>query len=193
MELKVELLEHPFYQAWKAGDVTVEQLSEYAEAYQELMDQIPELWAHVVEELGLGEQGREVVAEETEHAQLWTDWRMVLPAPEDAPRLDDLLSALAEMNASELAGALHAYEVQQPDVAETKREGLLEYYGFDEDQVEFFDEHAENEDEHIALGEYVREHAADREAFDRGFERGARLIYDSLDQFQREDAEPSTC
>lgn len=187
MELPVKLLEHPFYQSWKAGEVTVDQLADYAEAYQSLMDRIPALWSRVVEELDLAE-GESIVDEEAEHAEMWSDWRVALPAAEDAHSLEDVLGAFDEMSAAELAGALHAYEVQQPDVAETKREGLIEYYGFEEDadELAFFDEHAEHEDEHIALGRLIREEVAQTEAFDRGFERGAEVIYDSLDRFQRD-------
>ncbi|MFB6351057.1 MAG: hypothetical protein ABEN55_05250, partial [Bradymonadaceae bacterium] len=68
-------------------------------------------------------------------------------------------------------------------VAHTKREGLVQHFGFSADSLDFFDEHADNEDDHIAFGEVIREKYADTEAFDRGFEKGSQLVYNSLDAF----------
>lgn len=178
------LLEHPFYQAWNDGEVTVEQLSEYGEAYQTFMDRVPEYWQKVIDGLGL-ENGDEIVAEETEHAELWDEWNSQLPDPEEAPKLEALFEKLEGMSPLQLAGALHAYEVQQPDVAKTKKKGLVEFYGFDTDELKFFDEHIEEEDEHIAFGEYIQEKFDEDGQFDEGFEKGAEAIYHSLDAFCR--------
>lgn len=184
MELAKEMLNHPFYQAWNDGEISQDQLAQYAVAYQEFMDRVPNYWNQVLDGLGIDEeQGDEVVVEETEHSELWRQWRVQLPAKEDAPMLSDLFNALEEMSASELAGALHAYEVQQPDVADTKREGLVDHYGFSADNLDFFDEHAENEDDHIAFGQKIRNRYADTEAFDRGFKIGSTLFFHSLDAF----------
>jgi pyrroloquinoline-quinone synthase len=183
MEIETPVLEHPFYQAWEAGEVTREQLAAYAEAYQEFMDRVPEMWERVLDGLGVENAAAEdVVEEERAHADLWSEWAVELPEAEDAPRLNELFDGLAEMNASELAGAIHAYEVQQPEVAETKKKGLLEHYGFDEDQTAFFDEHMD-EDDHIAFGEMIAEEYADSQDFARGFEQGAELVYGTLDNF----------
>lgn len=183
MEIDQPVLEHPFYQAWEAGEVTREQLAAYAEAYQEFMDRVPEMWERVLDGLDVDlETADDVVDEEENHAELWSEWAVELPEVEDAPRLQELFDGFAEMNASELAGAIHAYEVQQPEVAETKKKGLLEHYGFDEDQTAFFDEHMD-EDDHIAFGEVIAQEYADDEDFAAGFQRGAELVYGSLDNF----------
>jgi len=129
------------------------------------------------------EAGREVVDEENDHADLWKEWRIELPETDEVPALTALLEGLDGMSASELAGALHAYEVQQPEVCETKKKGLLEHYGFDEDPLTFFDEHIEGEEQHIVFGRNIREEYADPDAFDRGFEKGVELVYNSLDNF----------
>lgn len=184
MEAEPDVLEHPFYQAWNRGEITTEQLASYAAAYQTFMDRVPTFWERILEDLDVAEStGEAVVAEEWEHAELWEEWRVELPEVGKAPALKALLEGLDEMSASELAGALHAYETQQPDVCETKRKGLLEHYGFDEEPLSFFDEHIDGEEEHIAFGEKIREEYADTEAFDRGFEKGAQLVYQSLDAF----------
>ncbi len=188
MELSHNLLDHPFYQAWNRGEITRDQLAQYGAAYQTFMDAVPALWANVVEGLNIDEQPEDaetadaILKEESEHAELWEEWRVELPDVENNPRLEQLLDGLAEMSASELAGAMHAYEIQQPDVAETKRRGLLDHYDWSEDNVEFFDEHID-EEEHLAFGRKVYQQYADAEAFERGFERGAKLVYHSLDAF----------
>lgn len=184
IEVKKRLLDHPFYQAWEKGEVTEEQLADYGEAYQEFMEAVPGLWQKVLDGLDVDDPtGDEVVADEKEHAELWEEWRAELPEADEAPRLADLLDGLVEMGPAELAGALHAYELQQPEVAETKKQGLIEHYGFDVDNLEFFDEHAEGEEEHLAFGRKIRDEYADAEAFTEGFNRGAELVFHSLDAF----------
>lgn len=184
MNMENPLLEHPFYQAWNEGEVTVEQLSKYAAAYQTFMDRVPTYWQRVLDELDVDDsRGSEVVEEEREHAELWEEWRIELPETDEVPALEALLEGLEGMSASELAGALHAYEVQQPDVAATKKRGLLEHYGFSESPLSFFDAHIDGEAEHIAFGEAIRAEYADTEGFERGFRRGAELVYRSLDAF----------
>jgi len=184
MEVEPELLEHPFYQAWNRGEITTKQLASYAEAYQTFMNRVPNFWERILEELDVDEvTGDAVVADEQQHAQLWEEWRVELPEVGEVPALQALLNGLDGMSASELAGALHAYEVQQPGVSETKRNGLLEHYGFDEEPLSFFDEHIDGEEEHIAFGRKIREQYANTEAFDRGFQKGAQLVYQSLDAF----------
>lgn len=184
MELKKELLEHPFYQAWNDGEITEAQLASYAAAYQTFMNRVPTYWKRVIEGLDVKDDRADgLVAEESDHAELWSEWRSELPEVEDAPAMRNLFDGLDEMSPSALAGALHAYEVQQPDVAATKRKGLVEHFGFDEDALDFFDEHVENEDDHIAFGKALRENVADTEAFDHGFQKGSELVYNSLDAF----------
>jgi pyrroloquinoline-quinone synthase len=183
MHPEKRLLDHPFYEAWERGDVTTDQLADYAAAYQTFMDRVPGYWKRVLDGLSVEDpRGDAVVAEEREHADLWAAWRADLPETADAPALTVLFEALDGMSPSELAGALHAYETQQPAVAETKKAGLVEHYGFAADELAFFDEHVD-EDEHIAFGAEIREEHADAAAFDRGFRQGAEAVYHSLDAF----------
>lgn len=184
MEPEPRLLDHPFYRAWERGDVTRDQLADYAEAYRAFVDRVPTYWQRVLDGLAIDDpRGEEIVAEEREHAGLWEVWRGDLPETTDAPELTSLFEDLAGMSPSELAGALHAYEVQQPEVAATKKAGLVDHYRVEEGDLAFFDEHVHGEDEHVAFGAAIREEQADSTAFDRGFRRGAEAIYHSLDTF----------
>lgn len=184
MQPEPRLLDHPFYEAWERGDVSTEELTNYAAAYGAFVERIPADWERVLEGLDVDDPtGETVLEEERHHAELWERWRAQLPEPTDPPELSDLFAALDGMSPSELAGALHAYEIQQPAVAETKKAGLLEHYEFGNVDLTFFDEHVE-EDDHIALGSEIREDHADTAAFDRGFRLGADRIYHSLDHFE---------
>lgn len=183
MQPEPRLLDHPFYEAWERGDVSAEQLASYASAYQAFVDRIPGDWERVLDGLDVDDpRGETVVDDECRHADLWERWREDLPEPTETPELRELFDALDRMEPAELAGAIHAYETQQPAVAETKKTGLLAHYDGAEQDLTFFDEH-ESEDDHVELGTRIREEYADPAAFDRGFRTGADRIYHSLDHF----------
>ena len=86
------------------------------------------------------------------------------------------------MNPSELLGAIHSFEVQQPEVAKTKKEGLLNHYGFSEADTTYFDEHM-NEAEHIEYGRKLANDFAVKSDFEKGFSRGSEIFYNALDRF----------
>lgn len=93
-----------------------------------------------------------------------------------------MIHALDRMTPSELLGALQSFEMQQPEVAATKKEGLLRHYGFLTDDLRYFDEH-QREELHIAYGRSLADRFADPAEFDSGFASGSELIYHSLDEF----------
>ena len=88
------------------------------------------------------------------------------------------------MNPSELLGAIHSFEIQQPEVAKTKKEGLLKHYNIDESKTKYFDEHM-NEEEHIAYGKMLSQKFADKSDFEKGFKRGSEIFYYALDRFMK--------
>ncbi len=183
MELKYRLLEHPFYQSWNCGEISEERLANYALSYNEFIDRIPDYWTRIINDLGADKHvGQIIIEEETEHIALWHKWCEKLPATGNYPRMIELISGLDNMSASELLGAVHAFEIQQPEVAAAKKKGLLEYYGFTEEDVTYFDEH-ENEEEHIDFGAKLAASSANEDEFNQGFEKGSKLIYESLNLF----------
>ncbi len=181
MELKHKLLEHPFYQSWSCGHISRDQLARYAGSYAEFIGEMPAYWGKIAD--GLGADARTVVAEETAHIALWEKWSARLPAAHDAPRMSELLDGLAGMTPSALLGAVHAFEIQQPGVAHTKKDGLIKHYGFSAEDTVYFDEHL-NEQAHIEFGEKLARTKANAAEFKAGFEKGAELVYRSLDLFE---------
>ncbi|HZE64593.1 MAG TPA: CADD family putative folate metabolism protein [Pyrinomonadaceae bacterium] len=151
------MLKHPFYVAWSEGKLSKEILQEYAKQYyahvrafptyvsavhshcddletrQMLLENLieeeqgeenhPELWLRFAESLGM-------TRDEVRNAQL-------LPATKDSvARLKQLTQSV---DYREGLAALYAYETQIPEVAKTKRAGLKEFYGIDDERgVSFF-------------------------------------------------------
>ena len=119
MKLNKKLLDHPFYQSWTKGEITHEQLAVYSYSYFELVQEIPNLWLKAVVGLNaVSKESAKIVAEETGHISLWNDFR-IKPLNDNYPSMNDVIKELSEMNPSELLGAIHSFEIQQPEVAKT--------------------------------------------------------------------------
>jgi pyrroloquinoline-quinone synthase len=183
MELKYKLLEHPFYQSWEMGKITFEQLSDYGISYKEFISSMPDLWQKVIDSFNINDNiSREIIKEEHSHIGLWEKWIDKLETPKDYSSMSDILAELGAMSPSELLGAIHSFEIQQPEVAFTKKKGLLSHYGFQESDLNYFDEHFD-EQKHIEYGINLSEHYADKELFEKGFLNGSELFYKALDRF----------
>ena len=160
-----DLLTHPFYQAWSAGELRTEDLARYAEQYRFQVAALPELLRRALEqttdeetvdELTANlddEEGRTGVA----HALLWEVFGHAVGAARDPAALPETQSAgaalaglVSEDEVTALA-ALWAYEVQTARVADTKEKGLR-CYGIDSPAaLRFFRLHGEL-DVHHARG-----------------------------------------
>jgi pyrroloquinoline quinone (PQQ) biosynthesis protein C len=79
-------------------------------------------------------------------------------------------------------GAIHSFEVQQPEVAQTKMEGLIKYYGFDNSELRYFREHL-SEHEHVDYGISLLNEKAEKKEFEIGFRLGSEKFYHALDLF----------
>lgn len=177
------LLDHPFYQAWTKGEVSMSQLANYHKSYSEFIELMPQFWQKINDGFQVDTaEAREVVEDEKSHIDHWAKWAHRLPETDSYSRMSDVIDTLKEMTASELLGAIQAFEMQQPEVAETKKAGLLEHYGYEESDTTYFDEHME-EEEHIAFGNDLKEKYAVQQEYENGFATGAKLYYDALDLF----------
>jgi len=183
MELSKRLLDHPFYQSWNQGTITMDQLSKYHASYAEFIARVPEFWKKAID--GLGDNsayGKTVIEEETEHIALWDEWKSRLPENNGFPRMTQIMETLDSMTPSELLGAIHSFEIQQPEVAKTKKEGLICHYGYSEEEMNYFNDH-EEEAGHIRFGSMLADKAANKKEFEEGFRRGSELFYNGLDLF----------
>lgn len=183
MKLKYRLLDHPFYQAWTMGEVTKEQLSKYHRSYAEFIELMPVYWNKITDSFNLNdEMAKEVVTDEKMHIELWKKWDTKLQDTDDYPHLSEVINELNKMNPSELLGAIQAFEIQQPEVAKTKKEGLLNHYGYNENETVYFDEHM-LEEAHINYGQHIMKNFADLNDYENGFNKGAELFYKGLDLY----------
>ena len=183
MKLTHKLSDHPFYVAWNKGEITRDQLSNYAKSYENFIERIPEYWQKVITGFDVKDtMSGKVVNEEIEHIELWKRWSDKLEDPVKTSLMSDIIYEFDNMSVSELLGALHAFEIQQPEVSRTKKEGLLKYYGFNENDTKYFDEHLK-ELKHIEYGELLYKSFADKHAFEKGYNKGSEMIYKSLDRF----------
>lgn len=153
------VLEHPFYQRWSAGELSREELAAYSGQYRHATAAIARLSASVAASAPEEERAqlRRHAAEEEAHVALWDGFvdavggdAAAAPTPEtkgcvEAWTADDgRLSQLVR---------LYAIESGQPAISQTKREGLAAHYGVgDGPGNEYFRVHERADLEHAAEG-----------------------------------------
>lgn len=172
------LLKHPFYTAWTAGELTIEQLRGYAAQYYRHVAAFPRYLSaihsntpdlqtrqYLLENLIDEERGAE------SHPELWLRFAEALGCDRDELRATDALKETSACDATfqdvsrnrgALAGlaALYAYESQVPAVAQSKIDGLKLHYGIDgEDALSFFNVHLEVDERHAEVARTLLEGA----------------------------------
>jgi pyrroloquinoline-quinone synthase len=140
------VLEHPFYQRWSAGELTRAELAEYAAQYRHAVVAL----ADAAEAAGDAEHARE----EREHVALWDAFAEgcgSIAAEANAETVDCAAAWTAGEDRLERLAVLYAIESAQPAISKTKLDGLLTHYGFDEGPAtEYFALHAERDHDHAA-------------------------------------------
>lgn len=160
-----DLLCHPFYKAWSEGELTRDDLREYAEHYYHHVEAFPMYLAELGIRLDEGELRRAVLANMTDekggenafgdpqssHAELWLDFvegmgGSRLPKRQPVTEVCGLIShfhrVAGEGTQEEALAAFYAYESQVPRVAQEKDRGLREWYAADEKTRAYFTLHA---------------------------------------------------
>ena len=160
-----DLLCHPFYKAWSAGELTHDDLREYAEDYYPHVDAFPGYLAQLGIRLEEGELRRAVLANMTDekggedsfgepersHAELWLDFVEGLggsriPKRRPVGEVRKLISWFhrisSEGTPEEALAAFYAYESQVPRLAQEKDRVLRELYNADEETRGYFTVHA---------------------------------------------------
>jgi pyrroloquinoline-quinone synthase len=138
------LLDHPFYQAWSAGELPVEALKCYAREYGAFISTLPKGWETL--------NDPETAEEETEHIDMWADFAdglNTMVSEAQIPQVKTLLETAENLfSESETAlGALYAFEAQQPETAKSKLTGLKTFYQLPEKVEPYFETHSHNEHE----------------------------------------------
>ena len=157
-----DVLRHPFYRRWSAGELTPAELAAYAGQYRHAVLALARASEHAAH-AAAGEDAHELAAhaeEEAAHVGLWDGFVRadVDAAPYAETRACAHAWARPERALPATLVALYAIESAQPAIAETKRAGLRAHYGIDEaSATAYFDVHVQRDREHAASGRRLLE------------------------------------
>jgi len=207
---KYDLLCHPFYKAWSAGQLTRDDLREYAQDYYHHVEAFPSYLAalglrleegelrravlsNLCDEKGVeGRKGREAVP----HSDLWLDFAEGMGSSRNlewhntVPEIRNLIqyfhSVASEGKPEEALAAFYAYESQVPRIAQEKERGLREMYGADDKTCGYFSLHAKADVYHSRiwhkqLEKRIAAHPEATEAALDAAEAAARMLWKALD------------
>ena len=164
------LLQHPFYQAWSRGELTMDALRDYATQYYHHVAAFPTYLSAVHAQTDECEVRRHILsnlideeAGSPNHPELWLQFAESLGLErEDVKRAEQwdatksLIATFRNCCAQRGTGAglasLYAYESQIPAVSEKKISGLKQFYGFSNPEgYKYFSVHIEADREHSAV------------------------------------------
>jgi pyrroloquinoline-quinone synthase len=199
------LLDHPFYKAWAAGELTLEDLQHYSAQYFRQVEAFPSYLSNVADRLPACAAKTTVLENlsdevDDDHLGLWLNFaagvgaeagevRASAPEPETTGCVGSFTSGTAEMSVPFALGMLYGYESQTPGVAKTKVEGLRAHYGISGPALDYFELHGELDVEHSReLAEAIAEIASDEAALaeaEAGARAGAEAVWQLLDGVAR--------
>ena len=168
------VLEHPFYVRWSAGELSPEELARYAGQYRHATEALAKLCADAAA-LAPAERRAEIerhAEEEQRHIALWDAFVEAAggeigaePTAETADCVhswtapDGYLSALARM---------YAIESGQPEISQIKRDGLARFYGIEGGSgSEYFRVHEASDEAHAEQSRRLIEQALEPGEEDR--------------------------
>ena len=154
------LLKHSFYKAWNAGELPTETIREYAAQYFQHVSSFPRYLSSIhsnCEDIKI----RQILLEnlideekgEENHPELWMRFaegmgnsRQRVNTTEPMKETSDLVNTFNRLSKSEKyhigLAALYCYESMQPEISETKKDGLKKFYGIkNENTLKFFTVH----------------------------------------------------
>jgi pyrroloquinoline-quinone synthase len=207
---KYDLLCHPFYKAWSAGELTRNDLREYAQDYYHHVETFPSYLAAFGMRLEEGELRRAVLAnmcdekgvdgrsgrDSVPHSELWLDFAEGMgstrnlewhtPVPEIRQLIRHFHGVASEGTREEALAAFYAYESQVPRIAQEKERGLRQMYGADDKTCGYFSLHATADIYHsnVWRSQLEKRIAAKPEAADAALEaasNAARMLWRALD------------
>ena len=157
---KHHLLNHSFYKSWNAGELPKETIREYAAQYFQHVSLFPRYLSAIhsncneiktrqllLENLNEEEKGSD------NHPELWMRFaegmgntRKNVKETTPIKETKELVKTFMKLSKSEKyhigLASLYCYESMQPEISETKKDGLQKFYNVrDEDALKFFTVH----------------------------------------------------
>lgn len=175
------ILQHPFYRAWKRGELTSDQLATYSRVYYPHVAAFPRYLKNAINRSGdsviraaLEQNLDDELTNPAPHPELWLDFavatgqeRREVKYAAPVAKVADSIATFDRLTNRDIASgltALYAYESQQPEVAVEKLCGLRDCYGIHSPQaLSYFAVHASADVEH---------RAAERSAIGRSLDSG---------------------
>ncbi len=182
------VLRHPFYRRWSDGELTADELARYSGQYRHAVEAIAEISAAAADAIPERPDLRRHAAEERGHVRLWDGFVEASGGNAgDAPTTETaecVRAWTANGDVVETLVRLYAIESGQPEISRTKREGLLDRYGFaDGPGTAYFRVHETRDLEHAAeVRELIAEVGRDADpdalvaAADSAFRANWRLL-----------------
>ena len=207
---KYDLLCHPFYKAWSAGELTRNDLRQYAQEYFHHVEAFPSYLAALGMRLEDGELRRAVLAnmcdekgvegrpgkDSVPHSELWLDFAEGMgssrnlewhtPVPEIRQLVRHFHQVASEGSAEDALAAFYTYESQVPRIATEKERGLRQMYGADDKTCGYFSLHATADVYHSKiwrkqLEKRIASHPDASHAALNAAEDAARMLWKALD------------
>lgn len=168
------LLKHPFYEMWSAGELSAKALAGYSKEYFQLVKAVPTFMDAIIaaapknspttnQELAENRQ------EEADHIPLWVDFagELGISEPElvdytglskTRQAVQDLERMMSDAGFNGGAVAMYAFEKEIPTISQTKIEGLSSFYEMTgERATRYFTLHATVDIKHAALWRHIIE------------------------------------
>jgi pyrroloquinoline-quinone synthase len=155
----INVLEHPFYERWSAGELSAGELARYAGEYRHAVLALADASARAAAKAPAphADALRRHAQEEAAHVQLWDRFAACVGARAAGDGASDLPQTRACVQAwtagdqlLEHLAVLYAVEASQPQIAATKLDGLRAHYGYSDEgpATEYFTLHALRDVEH---------------------------------------------
>lgn len=164
------VLEHPFYERWSAGELSAQELSCYAGEYRHAVVALACASTRAADEASEAHRTglQQHAVEELAHVALWDEFARATGA---SPSRQELAHATAQTRSCvqawiggqdllERLAVLYAIESGQPEISRTKLDGLKAHYGYREEEpaTEYFRVHERRDVEHARqAGELIGE------------------------------------
>jgi len=196
------LLNHPFYESWNAGELSHEAIQEYAAQYFQHVSFFPRYLSAIhsnCDEIKVRQLLLENLVEEEEgeenHPELWMRFAEGMGNSRNEVHNANLLSetrdlvdtfmTLSKANKYHIGlAALYCYESMQPEISETKKEGLQKFYNInDEETLKFFTVHMHADKWHRKVVRNIIKRVADKKSKQQEIIGSAKTALGALNGF----------
>jgi pyrroloquinoline-quinone synthase len=149
------VLEHPFYVRWSAGELSREELARYSGQYRHAVEAIAAMSSRAADDAPESQELRSHANEEAAHVELWDGFVGTVGGSPSATATPETAECVRAWTADDgllpTMARLYAIESGQPGISRIKRAGLVDLYGIPEGSgTEYFRVHEGRDAGHAA-------------------------------------------